>query len=234
MLTCREGSGQALSAQRENAPPTPHEEATLRSLGHRTAPRVLARRPSGSPRASRQPRRTACRPAGQPRRPPRPGSPPAGDPSATFPPEEGHGGARVGAEGAGGLSRGGPSSPHSAAGRDFRVRRRGRTSPKISPSSGCGRRRLLEMPGQLPPCYQQATRLEFRPSARGASREGPAPPPPARLLPRGRGARPRNPRDPASLQPRGPVRCVLSLSLLFGKPGQALPRRLFTEFSKLL
>lgn len=40
------------------------------------------------------------------------------------------------------------------------------------------------------------------PSARGASREAPAPPPPAHLLPRGRGARPPSPRDPASSHPR--------------------------------
>lgn len=167
-----------------------------------------------------------------PHRCPRPGSPPAGDPSATFPPEEGHGGARVGAEGAGGVSRGGPGSPHSAAGRDFRVRRSRSTSPKTAPSSGCGRCRLLGMPRQLlPPCYQQATRSEFR-SVRargftGGPGPGPAPscaPPPAGL---GR-ARPahvtRRPRvrEPFLLEASGDSASLLNL--LFGMPRPALPR----------
>lgn len=59
------------------------------------------------------------------------------------------------------------------------------------------------MPGQLlPPCYQQATRPEFRSFRARGFTGGPGPAPsPAHLLPRGRGARPPRPRDPASLRP---------------------------------
>lgn len=174
-----------------------------------TGRRSPARRPSSFPQA-RRPGAQAVRSRGSQglaaRGPAtrRPKPDPA--PLATFPPEEGHGGARVGAEGAGGLPRGGPGSPHSVTGPDFRVRSGRRASPKGDSSSGCGPRRLLETRGQLlPPCYQ-AARPEFRSfAARGftGGRE-PAPPPatPPRLLPRlgllqplGQGQRPRCPRD---------------------------------------
>lgn len=186
-------------------PPTSLEEATFypakSRAPHRTAPRVSAPRPSGSARASQPPWQNPCRSAA----PPPPGSPPAGDPSATFPPEEGHGGARVGAEGAGGLSRGGPCSPHSAAGWDFRVRRSRRTSPKTAPSSGCGRCHLLGMPGQLlPPCYQQATRPEFRSFRARGFTGGPGPAPSRAPPPAGPGSAPAEPTWPGVLASASP------------------------------
>lgn len=172
-----------------------------------TGRRSPARRPSSLPQA-RQPGAQAVRPRGREGlaargpavRRPKPG--PA--PLATFPPEEGHGGARVGAEGAGGLPRGGPGSLHSATGPDFRVRSGRRASQKRDSSSGCGPRSLLETRGKLPtPCYQ-AARPEFRSfAARGfTGGRAPTPPPatPPRLLPRlgllpRWGPRPRRPRD---------------------------------------
>lgn len=68
------------------------------------------------------------------------------------------------------------------------------------------------------------------PSARGASREAPAPPPPAHLLPRGRGARPPSPRDPASSRPRVLPAGGSGWWCVFTKPEPALLRRLSTEF----
>lgn len=135
-------------------PPSP----SLQSRGaERGTQRALA-----SPPPLRRPLQA---PAGPPAPPqtPRPGRLPAGAPSATFPPEEGHGRARVGSKGAGGLSRGGPGSPHSATDPDVRVCSGCRTSAKRDPSSRCGPHSLLEMPRKaLPPYYQQAASPEFR------------------------------------------------------------------------
>lgn len=65
-----------------------------------------------------------------------------------FPPEEGHGGARVGAEGAGGLSRGRPGSPHSATGPDSRPAAAAALAQKEALPAGAGPTASARCPGK--------------------------------------------------------------------------------------
>lgn len=152
-------------------------------------PVPAARGPARRARASAPRPRPRC-PAGSPRRPtahrcPRPPRLFARAPSATFPPEEGHGGARVGAEGAGGLSRGRPSSPHSATGPDFgpaaaaALARKETLSPGVGPAAssrrpGTSYRHIINQPPARVPVLPSA-RLHGRP--RAAPPRAPAPPP---------------------------------------------------------